>query len=140
MVALWIRSVRRFQAGLFELESIDDAHEALVEMALHVPRYCRRHPDEARALTLYRHERLLADCPPGYEDDVAHLNDAVRELAVRMARRRFGTARVHALVVIGTAVRTSPYGLVRPFLGSPVPAFVDEAVRASSDAILNLGD
>ena len=33
---LWLRSVQRFQAGLFELADTPDPHEAMLAMALHV--------------------------------------------------------------------------------------------------------
>ncbi|RAG74134.1 TetR/AcrR family transcriptional regulator, partial [Burkholderia multivorans] len=33
-----------------------------------------------------------------------------------------------------------PYGLVRPFIGTEVPPWVDDAVAASAGAIVALGD
>src|SRR5680860_58981 len=53
VVRLWLRSVQRFQAGLFELAGTADPHQAMLEIALHIPRYCRAHPDEAASLTLF---------------------------------------------------------------------------------------
>lgn len=137
---LWLRSIRRFQAPLFTLAERTDPHEALVEMALHVPRYCRAHPDEARALTLHRHQRLLENCPPGLEADVRELNVGLDALTRSMTTRRFGNVRRRSVELVVLATRVSPYGLVRPHLGSAVPPVVDEAVAAATDAILRLGD
>lgn len=140
LVRLWLRSVGRFQAGLFELAGDPDPHRALVQMALHVPRYCRDRPDEARALTLYRQDRLQADGPVDLREDVAAVNTRLEDVTRRLTRRRYHTADKTHLLCVLTATRLSPYGLVRPYLGGPVPAFLDDAVAASSDAILRLGD
>lgn len=139
LVRLWLRSVRRFQAGVFELDTGDDPHVVLLDMAEYVPQYCRTHLAEARALTLYRHDTLLADCPPGLETEVATLNDELVARTRDLTRRRFGTADRAHLELIGVATRTLPYGLVRPYLGSPVPKLIDRATRASADAVLSLG-
>ena len=140
LARLWLRSVRRFQAGVLPLAEHGDPHQALLEIALHVPRYCRDHPDEARSLTLHRQDRLLADCPPGLEDDVAELNTELLRVSKTLTRRRYGNAQRPALTLVAMATRAGPYGFVRPYLGQAVPAVVDDVVAASSDAILRLGD
>lgn len=140
LVRLWMRSIRRFQAGLFELAETVDAHEALVSMALHVPRYCREHPDEAASLTLYRHGRLIGDCPDDVRSEVAVLNDNLVDLLSSTTARRYPGAGRSAQEWVLMAVLVSPYGLVRPYLGSAIPLAVDDAVAASADAILRLGD
>ncbi len=138
---LWLRSVRRFQAGVFELEQHQaDAHARLVLMALHVPRYCRANPDEATALTLHRRSRLLQACPPGLEQEVTDVNNALDTMTRRLTRRRYGSTRRALLDLVVQATRIAPYGLVRPHLGGPVPPPVDDAVAAAADAILRLGD
>lgn len=140
MVRLWMRSVGRFQAGLFALADIPDAHEALRAMALHIPQYCRVHPDEATSLTLYRQDRLLAACPHEVGEAVSTMNDAVTALAADMTRRRYGRPTRNNQQWVHMATRVTPYGLVRPFLGGPVPRTVDHATTAAADAILRLGD
>ncbi|MGB3685792.1 MAG: TetR/AcrR family transcriptional regulator [Ornithinimicrobium sp.] len=140
VIRLWMRSVERFQAGLFELADMPSAHDALVAMALHIPRYCRAHHDEAASLTLYRQERLLVDCPDEVRAEVTSLNDDLLALMNTMTTRRYGQSgpRVRELIVMAT--RIAPYGLVRPYLGASIPCSVDEAVATSTDAILRLGD
>ncbi len=145
LVRLWLRSVRGFQAGLFGIvEGAAAAGElpddTLVAMAGHVPRYCRSHPDEARALTLFRHDRLLASCPDEVRAEVTAVNLELESLTRRLSRDRFGRESRHGLVLTVLATRVCPYGLVRPYLGSRVPAVLDDAVTTTSRAILALGD
>lgn len=140
LARLWLRSVRRFQAGLLPLAEQPDPHRALLDLALHVPRYCREHPDEARALTLHRQDRLLADGPAEVHDEVASLNDDLAALTRRMVRQRYGRSTRNLVDLVVAATRTAPYGLVRPYLGRPVPDLVDDVTEVAADAILRLGD
>jgi hypothetical protein len=107
---------------------------------VHIPRYCRDHPVEARCLTLYRQSRLVTTAPEPLRDQVRHINDSVDDALADLCRRHYGTATDHQLVVVITAIRQSPYGLVRPYLGQDVPEWLDEAVRVSTAAILSLAD
>ncbi|MGB3684299.1 MAG: TetR/AcrR family transcriptional regulator [Ornithinimicrobium sp.] len=140
MVRLWLRSVQRFQAGLFELAKDPDPHEAIVAMALHIPRYCRAHPHEAISLTLYRQERLLIECPAEVRGAVSTLNDALVRLAGELTTSRYGRLDEDNRHWVLKATRVAPYGLSRPYLGGPIPSQVDEATAAVADAILRLGD
>lgn len=153
LVRLWLRSVQRFQSGLFLIAAQADSATAgsakavaaqadrmLVDLALHIPRYCRDHPDEARALMLYRHDRLLADCPATVRSAVRGLNTDIEALAKRLTRQRFGSAARDKLQVTALATRICPYGLVRPYLGGAVPLVIDSAVEAAARSILALGD
>lgn len=140
MVRLWLRSVDRFQAGLVPLAAIPDPHQALLAMARHIPQFCRAHQDEATSLTLFRQDRLLDDCPDELRDVVATMNDTVTALMAEVTRRRYVrvTKRQHHCVRMATVV--APYGLVRPYLGGPIPPLVDDATIAAANAILHLGD
>ena len=139
-VELWIRSIRRFQDGLLVAASLPDVGEALATCALHIPRYCRDHPAEARALTLYRWQVLVEEAPAELVEDVGGLNDAVDAASRELCRRRFGRATRRNQEILTTAIRQAPYGLVRPYVGSDIPRWLDDAVLASSTAILALGD
>lgn len=145
LARLWLRSVARFQAGLFDIAARGDTDgeppvDTLVRMAVHVPRYCRRHPDEAVALTLYRQDRLLRHCHDSVRPDVADVNSRVDDLGRTMTRRCFGAATRRRSTLVAWATRLGPYGLVRPYVGSDVPALLDDAVAASTRAILALGE
>jgi AcrR family transcriptional regulator len=144
LARLWLRSVARFQAGLFDIAAHGDASgeqpiDMLVRMAVHVPRYCRHHPDEAVALTLYRQDRLLRDCHDSVRPDVAGLNAGIDELSRTLTRRCYGTTTKRRSMLVAWATRLGPYGLVRPYLGGDVPAQLDDVVAASAQAILALG-
>ena len=140
MVRLWLRSVRRFQAGLLDLADASDPHQALLAMARHIPQYCRAHHNEATGLTLYRQSRLLVECPDQLRPAVATMNDDVTALTLDMTRRRYGRSTQRNLQWVTMATRVAPYGLVRPYLGGPIPRHVDEATTAACAAILRLGD
>ena len=139
-VSLWLRAVRRFQAGLLDAAEGDDPTAALLACAVHIPRYCRQYPDEAVALTLYRHAELVRSGPPLFAEDVRTVNDTVTATILGLARSRYGRLDEHLAEVVHTAVVQCPYGLVRPHVGSDVPEWLDEAVRAAAIAILTLGD
>ena len=64
MISLWTRSIRRFHQGLLAAAAPGDPDEALIEGALHVPRFCRSRPVEALCLTLYRYEAAVRLAPP----------------------------------------------------------------------------
>lgn len=139
---LWLRSVRRFQAGLFELAEQEEAGLALIDSAVHVVRYCRHHREEALAMTLWRQPVLAARGPRSIREEARHINDdyhaALRELVVR----RYGRATAHRMELTLTACQTMPYGLVRPHLaeGTEIPRWLDDVVRTAAGAIVGLGD
>ncbi|GAB10856.1 putative TetR family transcriptional regulator [Gordonia araii NBRC 100433] len=142
-VALWVRSIRRFHVGL--LDALDDGSpaDAVLATAMHIPRYCRLEPAEAAAMTLYRWERVRQAPPQRYADEVETLNDDVFAAMARLCTRRYGRATERRRRVLDIAIRQSPYGLVRPYIGpgsDGVPEWMDEVVVTASRAIAALGD
>lgn len=144
LIRLWIRGIRRFQNDLLQLRESPDAGLALESAAIHVPRFCRENPAEANVLTLYRQPALISSAPEGLRDTVVHLNDDVFEAMAQLASRFYGRATKHRLQIVRTACQQSPYGLVRPYIGrrdstTAVPTWLEDAVRASTRAILAIG-
>lgn len=139
-IALWLRSIRRFHVGLLDATAIADPGQALTASAVHIPRYCRQHPDEALAMTLYRQQSLLHQAPADLLDDVRTVNDQVNAELSSLCRRRYGRRTARRLSIVTAAVRQCPYGLVRPYVGGQVPLWLDDAVVAAGNAILALGD
>lgn len=139
-VSLWLRSIRAFHVGLLATRDIDDPREALLAQAIHIPRWCREHPDVAVAMTLYRQRELLGAPPAGLEDEVRTLNDDIWALGREQAAAFYGRRDEHLEQVMALAVRQCPYGLVRPFIGSrmPMPPWLDDACVAAAAAILDL--
>ena len=123
LVRLWLRSVKRFQVGFIRAGQRGEARSAVIEMALCVPRFCRDHPADAKA---------TATCAKRSKDI-----DAVTD---SLGVRRYGVINERRRALLYVATRISPYGLVRPFVGEEIPAWVDDAVAASAGAIADLGD
>ena len=152
LLALWVRSIRRFHIDfLAAARSSRDPGEALTAAAVAIPRYCREHPGEARALTLFRHEDVmarlgvgdgeLAACPDDLRDAVRGLNDEVMVVMGELTRRLFGS--LEPLELVRIAVQQTAYGLVRLFLGAgsgPMPAWLDDVVAAMVPAALAVAD
>jgi len=143
LISLWLRSIHRLHISLtIAAESTPDAHEALLAVALDMVHYCRTHSDEALAMTLYRQANLLVSCPDPLRDEVANLNQGITATIECLAQRRFPTRTTSILPaseLVYVAVVQLPYGLIRPYVGRPVPAWLDEVVTVSVDATLRLG-
>jgi AcrR family transcriptional regulator len=136
----WIRSIRAFQAHLQGLDEIDDPVVAIVRTALVIPDFCRRHPKDARMMTLYRYRDLVVSGPEQIQDALSGLNDPVVRHLRTLTRRRYGRVTRHGLEVVTLACRDSPYGIVRPIIGELIPPWIDDAVRVTSEALAQLDD
>lgn len=142
LVALWTRSVRRFQRGFLDAIGDPDLGTALRTGALHLPRYCRDHPAEAQALTLFRYEALLAHKSGAVRSLVSGLNDEAYRAMRDLCGRRFGAVTPDLFHILDAAMRTVGYGLLRPVLAAreAVPTWIDEVIIAAQPAILAVGD
>ena len=145
MVTLWVRSIKRWHLRLTEImDAGNSANETLLEMAVETARYCRAHPSEARAMTLYRHENLLKSCPESLLDEVGPLNNEILRRVAELAFLRFPekTDDPELVYFVFTSINMLAYGLVRPFIGSPepIPEWMDELIRLASNAALTLKD
>ncbi|MBB5132478.1 AcrR family transcriptional regulator [Thermocatellispora tengchongensis] len=136
----WIRSIRAFQAGLTPAAETGDPIEAIVRTALWIPEFCRRHPRDARMMTVFRYADLVATGPPQLQEELRHLNDPVLDHLRRLTERRYGRITPHGLEVVTLACHDSPYGIVRPIIGERIPAWIDDAVRVTSTALAHLDD
>ncbi|MGW4772060.1 TetR/AcrR family transcriptional regulator [Nocardia sp. NPDC004278] len=141
-VSLWLRSIRRFHIGYLQALNEPDPNSAAIACAVHIPRFCRDHPAEGVAMTMYRQTELVSSGPPSLMEDIVHINDAVTRALLDLSSRRYPVGDNFHLRLIAIACQESPYGLVRPHLRSaePIPTWVDDVVRASTAAILALGD
>ncbi|RFS82167.1 TetR/AcrR family transcriptional regulator [Actinomadura spongiicola] len=127
LATLWTRTVRRFQEGFAAALDDDDPETA----ALHTPRWCRRHMDEAAVLLLYRRQDLAASWPAELTEDLnTRATDALTAFAARhpdIDRERLVFATVDV-----------PYGAVRRHLadGRPPPPQVDDLITTTCQAVL----
>lgn len=139
--SLWARSIRRFHEGLLLAAEIEDPRDSLAAMARHIPRFCREHPGDAKAMTLYRLPDLLEKVPAAQRAEFEGINDGVNAALRRVAARRYDgriTERRYRLALLGT--RQCPYGLVRPLIGGDIPKEFDVICVAATEGILALGD
>ncbi|QIZ35671.1 TetR/AcrR family transcriptional regulator [Saccharopolyspora sp. ASAGF58] len=131
--ALWLRTVTRFQEGVFAALG-GSPQDAAVTMARHAVEWCREHPDEARVLLAGPGDFGLAEWPSGARERLtagnARLEKALADLA-----RRLGKADERGRSRVRLAVIDLPYAVVRRYLvrGEPIPALevgtVGDAVR-----------
>ncbi|WP_165966169.1 TetR/AcrR family transcriptional regulator [Actinomadura sp. 7K534] len=130
LASLWTRTVRRFQEGYVEALARDDAEAA----ALHTPRWCREHPDQAAVLLLHRRRDLVSRWPAELAGDLDTLNAPAAKALDAFTARRPGIDRER--VVFATV--DVPYGAVRRHLlaGRPPPPLVDELVVTTCRAVL----
>ena len=136
--ALWLRSLRRFQAGFLSALHDPDPLRAARRAAMHVVRWSRGHPSEARLLFLHRSEDLAhTSWPQDLRDENAALQKQLESAIGGLCRSLAAPAPksdIHRRVRF--AVVDIPYAAVRQSLaagGRPHPSLdglAEEAVTA----------
>lgn len=132
LIRLWIRAIKRFHVGLLAADNVADA-------VRHIPQYCREHPLEASAMTLYRQSTLAHTAPADLRDEVLHINDAINDQTRQFTREIYGTDTPELLERMLLATRLCPYLLVRPYIGRELPDWLDSAIVAAALAIVQDG-
>ena len=140
LIQLWLRSIRRFQAGFLSACATNDPHVAITKAAGHIISYCREHPQDALAMTLYRHVKLIDSAPAELKPEVEHINDEITVAITDLCLRRYDAATTRHWEILTLAIKQTPYGIVRPYVGISVPDWLDEAAVAAATAIAQLGD
>lgn len=135
----WLRSVHRFHERLNSVSAADPV-EAIVETGLLIPRFCREFPLDARMLTVYRYEDLIADPPAGLLPQLRDLNTPVQDALRYLTARRHGRVTHRGLDLMRLACREAPMGIVRPRIGEAIPEWLDDVVGAATSAIASLDD
>jgi AcrR family transcriptional regulator len=140
LARLWLRTVRRAQAGFIAALAAEDLGEAAVAAALHIPRWSREHLAEATVLLLYRREDLAARWPDELGDELAGVNRGIAAALEDFTRRRFGRVRADELQVVAFALVDVPYAAVRRYLlaGRTPPQAVDALVAKTCACVLDL--
>lgn len=147
---LWLRSIHRFHAALHLALGHPEPRTAALSAAVLIPGFCREHPLDATAMTLYSQADLLDRGPESLQARVAVVNDEIFAAFARLAEQLCGGQDSGAPGTAGTGGRgrelvacacvANPYGLVRPYVraGVDLPDWLEEATAASSGAILDL--
>ncbi|WP_278264251.1 TetR family transcriptional regulator [Nocardia sp. AG03] len=136
LARLWLRSIRRFHEGFVTALR---GPSPLLSAAAFLPRYCREHPTEARAMKMFRHEELLDVGPEALRAELAHVNDDMYAALRAAVAAEFGVADARTLAVAEAAVKAIPYGLVRDYIAraTPIPTWIDEVTVTASGAVLD---
>jgi AcrR family transcriptional regulator len=126
LAILWTRTVHRFQEGFITALTQNDPEAA----ALHTPRWCRQHLNEAKLLLLYRRQDLAPTEPT--PDPNTHLTEALTSYITRNPE----TDRERLIF----ATIDVPYAAVRRHLqtGGPPPPQVDALITTTYQALLPL--
>lgn len=136
--SLWLRSVERFQAGLFTLLDDPDGHAVAHRAAGHVLTWSRASLDDARVLMLYRGRDLVtAAWPSALQDRNTEQLARVDAFLTELGRRLGGTDPA-AMRRIRFAVVDIPYAAVREALlgGEPPAPELDALVESAVTALL----
>lgn len=114
--SLWLRAVRRFQAGFVSELDNPDPLEAAVAAARHVVRWSGQHLDDARLLLLFRSGDLVRD---GWPTDLQEENLRLQrqlEQGVKRLQSSLGAHNRDSRHRVRFAVIDVPYAAVRPSL------------------------
>ncbi|GEM34695.1 putative transcriptional regulator, TetR family protein [Nocardia neocaledoniensis NBRC 108232] len=136
LARLWLRSIQRFHVGLLDALA---GPSPLLAAATYLPRYCRDHPTEARAMKMFHREELLEVGPDDLRSAIATVNDAMNAALLAAVVTEFGAADEHATAVAEVAVKAIPYGLVRDYIAraAPIPDWIDEVTATATGAVLD---
>lgn len=141
LAEVWLRTVRRFQAGLLAAATSGTAIERALAAADWTVEFALRHPADARLLLQARREELLADAdlPAHVRQSLTDLNKPVIDLLRGLAADLFGAPTPARLERLAIAVVDVPYAVVRRHLSRGTSPRVDRdlvshAVRALLDA------
>jgi AcrR family transcriptional regulator len=139
LARLWIRTVRRAQAGFLDALEITDLDRAALTAATHIPRWSREHLDEARVLLLYRRADLAARWPDELGHELANLNVEIEQALRSYTRRRYRRASAGNLGRVTFALVDVPYAAARRSLltGKPPPVAVDDLVAQVCACVLD---
>lgn len=132
---LWLDMVLAYQKGFFAALDRGDGLAA----ALHVPRWARAHPEDARLLLLYnRHDFVHGDWPADLKRDVREQAERFREYLAGFARSAFGRAGASQVRRGAFVLAEVPIAAVRSHLEARElpPPIVDELIADTYRAIV----
>jgi AcrR family transcriptional regulator len=132
---LWLATVLAFQEGFVAAIEAGNGLEA----ALHVPRWSRRHPDDARVLLLYsRQDFVHGDWPVTLKCGVADQAKRLETCMTMFARDAFGRAGPVQLRRASFVLAEVPIAALKPHLErrEKPPALVDELIRKTCHAFV----
>lgn len=115
---VWLRTVRRFQAGLLATTTHGSGIERVLAAADWNVEFAVRHPADARLLLQANKGQFLVDAelPTETRQFLADLNKPVTDLLHQLAIDLFGTEAPQQVELLTIAVVDVPYAIVRRHL------------------------
>jgi AcrR family transcriptional regulator len=139
LAQMWIRAVRRAQAGFLEALQSEDGVGAAVAAAVSLYEFAESHPADARLLAAMRREDLIdTSVVPERARELAALNRPLETAFAGLARRLFGRADRAAVEATICAISDLPIGALRRHLvaGTRFPAGLRRQIEAAVRAAL----
>ncbi|WP_435299504.1 TetR/AcrR family transcriptional regulator [Timonella sp. A28] len=139
LARLWIRTVKQFQVGFLEALDLDNVTDAAQAAIAHTLGWSAEHRDEARVLTMYRREDLVALWPDELGAELSTLNDQVKQAVLAFTKRRFGMCTPEKAGLTRFALIDLPYAAARQTIldDRPPASWLREAVNAAALAALS---
>lgn len=139
IATLWVRTVRRFQAGYREALADPDPTVAAARAIRHVLHWSAENPDDARVLLLHSRESLLAEWPDELGNELVTLNDDVEADLGRFAAAYFGDVSEEHAGRVTLALVGVPYSIVRHaiYASEPIAPWMERAALVAGMSILN---
>lgn len=142
LAAMWLRAVRRAQAGLFDAMAVVDPVEAALAAGLSVERFARTETADAKLLASLRREDLVTRVSDQQlRRELEAANEELEAALAKLARRLYGRASRAAVEATACAVIDLPHGAVRRHLvgGSALPSGLQAQLEAAIGAAIAAG-
>lgn len=139
LAKLWIRTVKRFQVGFLDALALDNTTEAATKAVTHTLEWSTEHHDEARVLTMYRREDLVALWPNELGEELLTLNDQVKQSLLTFTKRHLGVITTETTGMARFALIDLPYTAARQAILSNTPPtpWLYRAVETAALAVLS---
>ncbi|MBT2484675.1 MULTISPECIES: TetR/AcrR family transcriptional regulator [unclassified Microbacterium] len=139
LATLWIRTVKGFQIGFLEALAAEDPEAAARAAVAHTLTWTDAHRKEAKLLTLYRREDLIALWPEELGQDLTTLNDEVKRAVKAFTVAHFGRVDAETIGRSQFALIDLPYSAARQLLRAErTPPWLFDSVIAASAAVLRV--
>jgi AcrR family transcriptional regulator len=142
LATMWLRAVRRAQAGVLDAVKIDDPVEAALAGGLSVYDFACAEPADARLLASLRREDLVASVSDRMlRRELSAANNTLQTALVELTLRLYGRASRAAVEQTACAVTDLPLGAIRRHLvtGSALPVGLRDQLEAAIRAALAVG-
>lgn len=142
LATLWVRTVRQFQRGFLAAFDHEDCTVAATKAVTHTLTWSAAHSREAKLLTWYRRDDLIALWPAELGADLAGLNDDVKRAIGAFTTKQFGATTSQNVTKSRFALVDIPYAAVRAYVipSGQAPTWLVASALNASRAVLTGAD